>query len=47
MAIPFSSLVNLLVDWHALNDVDRGRAVLAIHRNGTSLRHLTRKLDYR
>jgi len=40
-----SALANLKSEWHALNDPDRGRAVLAIRRDGTSIRELAREMN--
>jgi len=40
-----SALANLKSEWHALNDLDRGCAVLTIHQNGTSVRELAAQLS--
>jgi hypothetical protein len=45
MTIPSSAIAELQASWHTLVDLDRGRAVLNIHRNGISLRELARKLN--
>jgi len=44
MAIPSSTPANLQSEWHTLNDLDRGRAVLAIHLAGISLREVAREV---
>lgn len=45
MTNPSSALADLQAAWHTLRDIDRGRAVYAIHQNGTSLRELARGLN--
>jgi lambda repressor-like predicted transcriptional regulator len=45
MTIPSSAIAELQAGWHTLVDLDRGRAVLNIHRKGTSLRELARQLN--
>jgi lambda repressor-like predicted transcriptional regulator len=45
MTKPSSALADLQSNWHTLHDLDRGRSVFAIHRNGISLRELARKLN--
>ena len=45
MTIPSSAIAELQASWHILVELDRGRAVLNIHRNGISLRELARKLN--
>jgi hypothetical protein len=44
MTTPPSAIADLKAKWHALHDLDRGRAVHAIHQGGTSLRELAREL---
>lgn len=45
MKNPATTIPNLQAEWHILNDLDRGRAVLAIHQHGTSIRELARELN--
>ena len=45
MAVTFLSVVELQSQWHNLADLDRARAIYAIHRAGTSLRALAKALN--
>jgi lambda repressor-like predicted transcriptional regulator len=45
MTSPSFAIAELQAGWHTLVDLDRGRAVFNIHRKGTSLRELARKLS--
>jgi len=45
MTSPSSAIAELQSTWHTLHDLDRGRAVYAIHQDGTRLRELARELN--
>jgi lambda repressor-like predicted transcriptional regulator len=45
MSNPSSAVADLQSQWHTLHDLDRARAVYAIHQAGTSLRELAKALN--
>jgi lambda repressor-like predicted transcriptional regulator len=46
MSNPSSAAAGLQSQWHTLHDLDRARAVNAIHQAGTSLRELAKTLNW-